>query len=308
MSHLGSRSRRGENTHRLPRLGAIAEADYETALARADVNAVVVATPHADHFEQVRRALRAGKHVLCEKPLAIDPDDAANLSRSPTRADFGWRPDIIIGFCLPFATPSTLFESARSVRSKPRGSSSVIALGRLSRQLARQRPDRGGGTLIDNGTHACDLIRCLLGEIVSAKVASERSHGDPRCEREAYALFRTLDDRVAELRSSWSLERGYLTLEIRGEHGFLHVETAPWRLAGRLASDKTIDRSYLSKRVQLRMIQFTRGYDESLALEIGEFLHFSSTPLRSATARDGKRERDDSSGLRIVAIGTRNRA
>src|SRR3954449_856956 len=42
--------------------------DYADALAWEAVDAVVVATPHADHHEQVRMALEAGKHVLCEKP------------------------------------------------------------------------------------------------------------------------------------------------------------------------------------------------------------------------------------------------
>ena len=213
-----------------------------------------------------------------------------NLSRSPTRPDYAWQPDIIIGFCLRFATHSTLFESAigpvetARVVIGHRASAAFLDSWHSDVEIA------GGGTLIDNGTHACDLIRCLLGEVVSAQGRVRGAvDGNPRCEREAYALFRTLDDRVAELRSSWSLERGYLTLEIRGEHGFLHVETATWRLAGRLAGDKTIDRSYLGKRVRLRMIQFIGGYDESLALEIGEFLQFTSTPTCSATARDGQR-------------------
>ena len=43
--------------------------DYRKALARKDVDAVVVATPTATHYEVVRAALESGKHVLCEKPL-----------------------------------------------------------------------------------------------------------------------------------------------------------------------------------------------------------------------------------------------
>src|SRR5262245_46370625 len=43
----------------------------ETALGLAGVHAVIVATPHADHAALVGRALEAGKHVLCEKPLTV---------------------------------------------------------------------------------------------------------------------------------------------------------------------------------------------------------------------------------------------
>src|SRR5262245_15054198 len=58
--------------------------DYETALDWDAVDAVVIATPHADHFEQARLALEAGKHVLCEKPLTIRADEARVLA---ARAD-----------------------------------------------------------------------------------------------------------------------------------------------------------------------------------------------------------------------------
>jgi predicted dehydrogenase len=52
---------------------------YEALLADPDVEAVYVATPHAQHVEVVRAALRAGKHVLCEKPLTINAREAQQV-------------------------------------------------------------------------------------------------------------------------------------------------------------------------------------------------------------------------------------
>lgn len=49
---------------------------FEEALAAADVDAVVLATPAKDHAEQARALLAAGKHVLVEKPLALTAADA----------------------------------------------------------------------------------------------------------------------------------------------------------------------------------------------------------------------------------------
>lgn len=46
-------------------------ASYEEALARTDVEAVILATPHSLHEEQIEKAVAAGKHVFCEKPLAM---------------------------------------------------------------------------------------------------------------------------------------------------------------------------------------------------------------------------------------------
>src|SRR3954469_13192136 len=53
----------------------------EDLLAADDVDIVHVCTPNATHGPLVRAALAAGKHVVCEKPLAVDPDEAAELLR-----------------------------------------------------------------------------------------------------------------------------------------------------------------------------------------------------------------------------------
>ena len=54
-------------------------ADYRGLLRDADVSAVVVVTPTKTHFTIVSDALKAGKHVLCEKPLCTEPEEGAQL-------------------------------------------------------------------------------------------------------------------------------------------------------------------------------------------------------------------------------------
>jgi predicted dehydrogenase len=58
-----------------------AYASFAEVLADADVQAVHLATPNRLHFEQASQALRAGKHVMCEKPLAMTPAESAELVR-----------------------------------------------------------------------------------------------------------------------------------------------------------------------------------------------------------------------------------
>jgi predicted dehydrogenase len=67
------------------RHGARATASWVDLLGAPDVEAVVVATPPADHAGIARAALEAGKHVFCEKPLALDDAAAADLVETVER-------------------------------------------------------------------------------------------------------------------------------------------------------------------------------------------------------------------------------
>jgi predicted dehydrogenase len=54
--------------------------DWQTLVARDDLDVIAVCTPTPLHHEQTIAALRAGKHVLCEKPVALDPDQAREMA------------------------------------------------------------------------------------------------------------------------------------------------------------------------------------------------------------------------------------
>ncbi len=59
--------------------GATAHGSYEELVADPDVDVVYVATPHSMHLDNVRLALEAGKHVLCEKPVTVTVADAEEM-------------------------------------------------------------------------------------------------------------------------------------------------------------------------------------------------------------------------------------
>src|SRR3954469_12527925 len=65
---------------------APAFADYKDALAHPDVDAIIVATPNFLHPPIVREAVASKKHVLCEKPIALNYADAIEMYRAAERA------------------------------------------------------------------------------------------------------------------------------------------------------------------------------------------------------------------------------
>ena len=61
------------------KFGVEAEPSLEALLARADVEAVVIATPHSAHLPETLMAARAGKHVFLEKPMALDKAECRQM-------------------------------------------------------------------------------------------------------------------------------------------------------------------------------------------------------------------------------------
>ena len=104
-------------------------------------------------------------------------------------------------------------------------------------------------------------------------------------------VFRDHDRGVGEVRSSWALARGYLTIDVRGSEGRLHVETAPWKLTGVLDTGRRLSRRYLAERVAERRFRGLFGCERSLVRELEAFV---SKPGRrqhrlEATGWDGCR-------------------
>jgi predicted dehydrogenase len=273
--------------HRVP-----ADDSLSAVLSRAEVDAVVIATPHAEHAKQARTCLEAGKHVLCEKPLTIDAREARDLVAFADER--GLR--LATGFNHRYYPPIRhALQHARAGAIGPiqriRASIGHAASQDFLRSWHVDRTRSGGGTLIDNGPHACDLIRQILGEVRSAEGTVENHLNLPDgCESDAVARFEGRDGGCAELRSSWRQSSGYLTIDIEGTDGELHVETAPWRLFGRLSGERNVREHFLLERIKERLFRLRHGCERSIVSEIESFVSFAaSRPKTHGSGWDGCR-------------------
>ena len=265
--------------------------DFEEALGWEAVDAVVIATPHADHFEQARLALEAGKHVLCEKPLTVRPEQARALALRADELRLRLATGLNHRFYPPVRDALALVSRwaigrVESVRAEIGHTASPDFLTSWHTDAERS----GGGTLLLNVPLACDLISRFMGEVVAVVRGSVENQVRPGCEMEAHGHFRDFDRGTGEVRSSWTKPAGYLTVDVKGSAGQLRIETAPWRLSGVLEGGKRVLNRYLTDRLAERRFRGLFGCERSLVRELEAFVSTPwGQPRLEATGWDGCR-------------------
>jgi len=153
----------GANGEVASQFGAAAAGSMKELLARDDVDAVYVATPADLHCRQVLAAAKAGKHVLCEKPLGLSRREDRRMIDACREA----RLRLGVGFMMRFVAQH---QAALEMIRQGRLGRMVFARAQLSAWYPpipgawRQDPSRGGGgSLIDMGSHCIDLLEMFLG-------------------------------------------------------------------------------------------------------------------------------------------------
>lgn len=154
---------------------AHAEPSIEALLARADVDAVVIATPHTAHLPNVLAAAAAGKHVLLEKPMALSVDECRQMIDACA----------VAGAKLSLAKISRWLEAVRVghdlVADGTAGELVAIHVHRLFPGYPNTGwplDPREGGAWLDWGSHGCDIVRWYAGRepsLVTARFASRRT-------------------------------------------------------------------------------------------------------------------------------------
>jgi predicted dehydrogenase len=182
-----ARGRKPTARERCQALGVDVLDSYEQLFARDDVDLVHVATPPAYHVELVTAALSAGKHVLCEKPLALTAADAQRLVALAEQAG----KVLAVNFVLRYS-PVTEWVAR------------VLKTGVLGKVLAGQLLNCGsdsgltddhwfwdagasGGIFVEHGVHFFDLYASWLGagEVLDA-------HAEPRDDGKEDRVFCTV--------------------------------------------------------------------------------------------------------------------
>ena len=135
------------------------EVSYEDLLARDDIDAVYIPLPNHLHVEWSRKALEAGKHVLCEKSITLSPEELEPL--------LDVRPDLVLSEAFMVRFHPQWIKARDMVRSGAIGEARVIN-GQFSffnddHKNVRNQPNMGGGGILDIGCYPIFIARFIWG-------------------------------------------------------------------------------------------------------------------------------------------------
>jgi 1,5-anhydro-D-fructose reductase (1,5-anhydro-D-mannitol-forming) len=259
--------------------------DLARMLADPSVGAVYISSTNDKHHPQAMAAIAAGKHVLCEKPLAMTVADAAGMVRAA--ADKG----------VIFATNHHLRNagSHRAIRD-------LIASGRIGRVLSVrvhhavllpphlqgwriESPDAGGGVIPDITVHDADTVRFLLGEDPVTVVAQSGVSG----------MGQGVEDSVM---SVWSMPSGAMVMahesftHVFGRTGIEVYGTEGAVFARGVMTQEPLGRIDLVTARERTQVQFRNHdlYDEGVAV------------FSRATSGRGRPSADGNDGVKSLAV------
>jgi UDP-N-acetylglucosamine 3-dehydrogenase len=152
---------------------AVFVSDYNELLRHEDIDAVIICLPNSLHADAAEAALRHGKHVYLEKPIALDIKDAGTVVKAWEESDLTG----MIGFNFRF---NPLYNSLRElIGAGAIGGVShvrtVFSSSEISMPDWKKSRASGGGALLDLGSHHIDLIGYILRSEIREVYATIRS-------------------------------------------------------------------------------------------------------------------------------------
>ncbi|MER8629730.1 aldo/keto reductase [Mesorhizobium opportunistum] len=201
---------------------------YEALLADPDIDAVYVAVPHPGHAQWAIRAAEAGKHVLCEKPLALTAFEADAMIHAARKAG------TFLGEAFMYRLHPQMLKLVELIKSGVIGeirmikSSFGFAMPGFMPQHRLYANELAGGGILDVGGYPVSMVRLIAGAaagkpfIEPDRVVGTAHLGQSGVDEWASALLHFPDGIVAEVSCSISLNQDNV-LRILGTKGRIEV-------------------------------------------------------------------------------------
>jgi len=204
---------------------------YEEMLKRPDVDIISIATPNNLHFDEVMKASEAGKHMLIEKPAALELDQLAKMRDSVRSSGV----KTVVGFVLRW---NPLFEIIKSIIANDMIGEVFYQETDYQHNIgdwARGwwwygKEELGGGSLLGAGIHAVDALRWFAGdgkdetmdisEVHAYSGGYRKQRGEMDYDGFIVAVMKMKDGSIAKVSSNWDCVMPYrFPIEIFGTEG-----------------------------------------------------------------------------------------
>lgn len=244
--------------------------DWRAAVQHADVSIVIVATTNDALVEASLAAVKAGKHVLVEKPAARNIKELDTLIEAKQKNNIQVR----VGFNHRYH-PALL--KARELIDTGELGELMFIRGRYGHggRVGYEKEWRanptlsGGGELIDQGVHLIDLSRWFLGNFSEIHGFAHTYFWDMPVEDNSFMILKTEKKQIAFLQVSCTEWKNLFSLEIYGRNAKLHIQG----LGGSYGVEKLSFHKMLPEMgpPDTTIWEYPRG-DNSWKLEFDEFL------------------------------------
>jgi predicted dehydrogenase len=199
---------------------------WQDLLSDSEVDAVYIATPVHLHAEQTIAAAEAGKQVLCEKPLAMNPDECDRM----IAACHANKVTLGVAYYRHFYP---VIERAKEIIQSGEIGEPVLAQVNAfeyfnpetdhPRHWFMEKNRSGGGPMFDFGCHRIEVLANILGPITRVKAITSNVLFDRQVEDTATALFQFERGTSGVLSVTHAAREAQDTLEIFGSRGSMHV-------------------------------------------------------------------------------------
>jgi glucose-fructose oxidoreductase len=212
--------------------------EYDACLFDENIHAVYIALPNRMHYEYVIRAAEAGKHILCEKPLAVNSQDAREMIRVARHNGV----KLMTAYRLHF-DPANL-KSIELLKSGKIGEPRYITSEfghQVKESNIRAEAAEGGTPLHDLGIYCINAARYLMrSEPVEVfAMAASPANRLPDIEQTVSALMRFPNDRLASFTCSFA-SGAISNFRVIGDKGDLFLEN-PYEYVGEVTHQLTIE-------------------------------------------------------------------
>ena len=203
--------------------------DAGAVIGSGSVDIVYVATPPDSHLQYVRAAAAAGKHVLVEKPMALNAADARLMVDACASAGV----QLFVAYYRRFQPHMLRMRAllAAGAIGRPAHGCADIAVAGFARRVAagtrtwRDDPAiAGGGGFVDMASHRIDLLVWLLGAVADATGVAARFQPDLAVEQSALAALRMCSGALCSVSGDFHSGRDADRFAIYGEHGTLTAD------------------------------------------------------------------------------------